>query len=156
MPEAISQKGLYFEELSLGEMVTTGERTVTEADILNFSDLSGDHNRMHTDPDFASRGPFGRPVAHGLLGASIASGLLVQQLGFLEKTLIAFRELTWKFSLPIFIGDTIQARAAISELKPYARLNSGLVGLTIDLINQDGKIVQTGHWKVLVKLKPNE
>jgi len=56
---------------------------------------------------------------------AIASGLLVQ-LGFIEGTVLAFRELIWKFSLPVFIGDTIRDQATITDLKAVKRLGGGV------------------------------
>jgi acyl dehydratase len=142
-------RGRYFEEFLPGDTVASPARTVTEADILTFADLTGDRNRLHTDPEFARRGPFGRQIAHGLLGLSIASGLLVE-LGFLDGTLLAFRELTWKFSQPVFIGDAIHAQVTVIERKPVPRLGGGAVTFAVEVVNQDGKCVQAGRWMVLV------
>ena len=146
-------RGRYFEEFTAGVVVTSGTRTITKADILGFAELTGDNNRLHTDPDFARQGPFGRQVAHGLLGASIAVGLLVRT-GFIDGTLIAFRELTWKFNLPVYLGDTIRARATTGELRLLSRLNAGAVTIGVEVLNQDGKTVQSGQWLALVKLLP--
>jgi 3-hydroxybutyryl-CoA dehydratase len=144
--------GRHFEEFAVGDTVTSGERTLRQEDILAFAELSGDHTRLHTDEAYARQGPFGRTVAHGLLGLSVASGLLIQ-LGFLEGTLLAFRDLTWKFSLPVFPGDTIHVLAMVAELKALPRLGGGAVTLAIEVINQDGQTVQSGSWMVLVASK---
>ena len=99
--------GLYFEEFSVGQKVITEKRTITENDIMTFAALSGDNNRIHTDPEFSKTTMFGRQVAHGLLGLSIASGL-AWQTGILDGTVIVFREVNeWKFVKPVFIGDTL-------------------------------------------------
>jgi 3-hydroxybutyryl-CoA dehydratase len=144
-------KGLYFEEFEVGQAVTTGGRTVTEADIVSFSYLSGDWNAIHTDAEYAARHPFGQRVAHGLLVLSIATGL-ANQLGFMEDTVLAFREVgSWKFSLPTYIGDTIHVRATVSDRKPMHRLGGGLVTFKVEIINQKDKVVQRGSWTVLAK-----
>ena len=146
-----AQKGLYFEEYEVGQSITSQGRTVTEADVVAFAALSGDWNPMHTDAEFASEHPFGQRVAHGLLVLSIASGLAVR-LGFLEETVLAFRELgEWKFSLPVYFGDTVRVRATVIETKPMRRLGGGLVTLKVQILNQDGKVVQRGTWGVLVR-----
>lgn len=146
-----AQKGLYFEEYEVGQSITSQGRTVTEADVVAFAALSGDWNPMHTDAEFASEHPFGQRVAHGLLVLSIASGLAVR-LGFLEETALAFREIgDWKFSLPVYFGDTVRVRATVLETKPMRRLGGGLVTLKVQILNQDGKIVQRGTWGVLVR-----
>jgi 3-hydroxybutyryl-CoA dehydratase len=84
--------GLYFEEFSLGQKITTETRTITESDIMTFAALSGDDNRIHTDPEFSKTTPFGKQIAHGILGLAIASGL-AWQTGILDGTVIAFREI---------------------------------------------------------------
>ena len=146
-----AQKGLYFEEYEVGQSITSQGRTVTEADVVAFAALSGDWNPMHTDAEFASEHPFGQRVAHGLLVLSIASGLAVR-LGFLEETVLAFREIgEWKFSLPVYFGDTIRVRATVIETKPMRRLGGGLVTLKVQILNQDDKVVERGTWGVLVR-----
>src|SRR5258708_39203523 len=99
--------GLYFEEFNVGNKLVTEKRTITEDDIMQFAKLSGDNNRIHTDPEFSKTTMFGRQVAHGLLGLSIASGL-AWQTGILDGTVSAFREVNeWKFIRAWFIGDTL-------------------------------------------------
>jgi 3-hydroxybutyryl-CoA dehydratase len=145
-----ARTGLYFEEFEVGQSITSPGRTVTEADVVAFAALSGDWNAMHTDAEYAAEHPFGQRVAHGLLGLSIASGLAMR-LGILEETALAFREIgSWKFSLPIFLGDTIRVRATVSDTKPMRRLGGGLVTLKAEILNQDDKVVQRGTWGVLV------
>jgi acyl dehydratase len=98
--------GLYFEEFSVEQKVVTEKRTITENDIMTFATLSGDDNRIHTDPEFSKTTIFGKQIAHGLLGLSIASGL-AWQTGIMDGTVMAFREVNeWKFVKPVFIGET--------------------------------------------------
>ena len=66
---------------------------------------------------------------------------------------LAFRELIWKFSLPVFIGDTIHVEARVTDLKLAKRLGGGAVTFDIRVINQDGKVVQSGQWVLLVASK---
>jgi acyl dehydratase len=149
--ELSGRKGLHFEEFEVGQAIMSMGRTVTEADIVAFAALSGDWNLTHTDADYAAQGPFGQRVAHGMLCMSIATGL-ANRLGFLEETALAFREIgDWKFSLPVFIGDTIRVRAIVKETKPMRRLGGGLVSLKVEILNQEDKVVQRGTWGVLVK-----
>ncbi|HSR29966.1 MAG TPA: MaoC/PaaZ C-terminal domain-containing protein [Anaerolineae bacterium] len=149
--ELAFRTGLFFEEFEVDQSITSVGRTVTEADVVAFAALSGDWNAMHTDAEFAAKHPFGQRVAHGLLCMSIASGLAMR-LGFLEETALAFREIgDWKFSLPVYIGDTIHLRATVTETKPMRRLGGGLVNLKVEILNQTDKVVQRGTWGVLVK-----
>ena len=153
MPETFTPRGRYFEEFQVGFSVASAGRTITETDVVSFAGLSGDYNQIHIDAEFARQGMFGQRVAHGLLGLAVASGL-VAQLGFIEGTVLAFRELTWKFSLPIFIGDTIHVETTVAELKPMRRLGGGAVILDVRVVNQEDKVVQRGKWVALIASKP--
>jgi 3-hydroxybutyryl-CoA dehydratase len=143
-------RGRFYEEFSIGDKVTTAGRTITETDVVNFAGLSGDYNQIHTDAHYAAQYDFGQRIAHGLLVQSIASGLAVQT-GFIEGTVMAFRELDCKFSLPTFIGDTIHVELEIVETKPLRRLGGGSITMKYNVVNQDGKAVQRGNWVMLVK-----
>ncbi len=146
-----ARTGLFFEQFQVGQSVISAARTITESDVVAFAALSGDWNPLHTDAEHARQGPFGQRVAHGLLGLSVASGL-ANRLGFLEGTAIAFREIgEWKFSLPVFMGDTIRLRANVIATKPMPRLGGGLVTLKAEIVNQRDQVVQRGTWGVLVK-----
>ena len=149
-----SKRGLYFEEYELGKKYTTAGRTVTEADIVSFAGLSGDYNALHTDAEFAKSTPFEKRVAHGLLILSIVSGL-ANQSGFLEGTVLAFREIKkWKFSRPVFIGDTVHVEVEVMETKAFPRLGGGTVELEIKVENQDGEIALKGTWNALIRCRP--
>lgn len=151
MTELVYQpKGLYFEDFTIGTRLRTAGRTITEADIVAFAGLSGDFNQIHTNADYAAAGTFGQRVAHGLLVQSIATGLAVQS-GVIEGTVLAFRELDAKFSLPVFIGDTIHVEIEIVETKPLPRLRGGNVVMKVAVVNQKGAATQRGNWTMLVK-----
>lgn len=143
-------RGLHFEAFAVGQEMITAARTITEADIVNFAGLSGDFNAIHTDAEYAVQDTFGQRVAHGLLIQSIATGLMVQS-GVIEGTVLAFRELSAKFSLPVFIGDTIHVQATVTETKAFRRLGGGNVTIKYGVINQEGKTVQRGDWIMLIK-----
>ncbi|NPA26744.1 MAG: dehydratase [Chloroflexi bacterium] len=143
-------RGWYFEDFKVGQRVITAGRTVTEADIVAFAGLSGDYNRIHTDAEYAARTPFGQRIAHGLLVMSIASGLAAQT-GFIEGTVIAFREIKdWKFAKPVYIGDTIHVELTVTETKLLRRLGGGAVTFRLEVKNQHGDTVMKGTWVVLI------
>lgn len=153
MTELVYQpKGLYFEEFTVGTRLRTAGRTITESDIVAFAGLSGDFNQIHTNAVHAAADTFGQRVAHGLLVQSIATGLAVQS-GVIEGTVLAFRELDCKFSLPVFIGDTVHVEIEIVETKAFPRLKGGNVTMKFAVVNQDGAAVQRGNWVMLVKSK---
>jgi len=145
--------GRYFEEFAVGDEVLSQGRTVTEADIVAFAALTGDYNPLHTDAEYAKGTIFGERIAHGLLGLSIASGLL-DRLGFITGTVEAFMGLQWKFRGPIKIGDTIHTEARVARKKEMRRLGGGIVVFDIAVVNQRDETVQKGQWTVLIKSKP--
>ncbi len=147
---------MYFEEFKVGQEIVTASRTVTESDIVAFAGVSGDYNQIHTDAEFAKSTPFEQRIAHGLLVLSIVSGLAVQT-GFMEGTIIAFREISeWKFSRPVFIGDTIHALLSIQDTKALRRLGGGAISIKLSVINQAEETVMTGTWTVLIASNPVE
>ena len=147
-------RGRYFEQFDVGQQLVTAARTITEADIVNFAGMTGDFNQIHTDAEFAAKDTFGQRIAHGLLVQSIATGLAVQS-GIIEGTVLAFRELSAKFSLPVFIGDTIHVELEITEKKALRRLGGGNINMKYAVYNQHGKAVQRGDWVMLIKSREN-
>jgi acyl dehydratase len=148
--------GQYFEEFIVGQRIVTEKRTITEVDIMSFANLSGDDNRIHTDPEFSKTTPFGKQIAHGLLGLSIASGL-AWQTGLMDGTVIAFREVKeWKFVKPVFIGDTIHTELETTETKALPRIGGGSVTISLEVKNQNDEVCHRGIWVVLIMSKPKE
>ncbi|MCS6834984.1 MAG: MaoC/PaaZ C-terminal domain-containing protein [Anaerolineae bacterium] len=147
--------GYYYEDFEVGARLVTRGRTITESDLVQFAALTGDYNPMHTDEQYAQKSFMGRRVAHGLLTLSYAVGQ-AYQLGILERTVLAFRELEMKFSLPVAIGDTIRAELTVLEKQDARRLGGGTVKLEMRVTNQDGKAVQKGVLTLLVAARPAE
>jgi acyl dehydratase len=146
-------RGLYFEEIEVGKSLVTTGRTVTEGDIVTFAGLSGDFNQLHVDAVYSKAGEFGQRVAHGLLIVAITTGLIVQT-GLMEGTVHAFRELEWKFSRPVFIGDTIHAELTVIDTKSLPRLGGGSATAKITVYNQHDQVVHRGTMVLLVRGKP--
>lgn len=106
------RQGYYFEDLKEG-MSAVFSKTITEADLLMFAGVSGDTNPIHLDQDFASRTIFEGRIAHGILTAALISTVLGTKLPgpgaiYVNQNL--------RFLAPVRIGDTVIARAAITEL----------------------------------------
>ncbi|MGH2581948.1 MAG: MaoC/PaaZ C-terminal domain-containing protein [Anaerolineales bacterium] len=153
-PEPGARRGMYFDEFEVGQRIVSAGRTVTEADIVLFSGLSGDFNQIHVDAEYSKSTPFGARVAHGILGLSIASGLVVQT-GFMEGTIMAFREINeWKFSKPIYIGDTIHVETEVKETKALPRIGGGSILIALDVKNQNGESLMKGTWTALIAGRP--
>jgi acyl dehydratase len=146
--------GRYFEDFHEGEEIRTLGRTVTEADIVNFSGFSGDFNPLHTDAEYAATQPFKARIAHGMCGFSMAVGLLVRTNVF-EGTILAFFGIeNWRFKEPVMIGDTIHAIAKVAEKKETSKLDRGLMIFDFNVINQKGISVMSGGLRCMMLRKP--
>jgi 3-hydroxybutyryl-CoA dehydratase len=147
----------YVEDLPVGLEVVTARRTITEADVMSFAGLSGDFNPLHTDALFVQeRTPFRGRIAHGLLVLSISSGLR-SELDDVES--VAYLAEDRQFVAATYPGDTIQARWKVTESRASAsRPGTGVVTLSVEVVNQDGEVVQRGTdvWLVAARPATNE
>jgi len=140
---------LFFDDVKAGDHWLTPGRTVTEADIVNFAGLSGDFNPVHIDHEFARTTPFRRPIAHGLLGLSLAGGLTTQATPTRTVAFLGLRE--WHFRAPIFPGDAIRVTSRVLEKELQGRGRRGTVVWQVRVLNQDGRVVQEGVTVTLVE-----
>lgn len=122
---------------SIGTQATLS-RTITEDDILLFALVSGDHNPIHLDAEYAERSLFGKRIAHGFLIGSLISAVLGNALPgpgsiYLGQTL--------KFLAPIHIGDTVTVTVKVVALREEKRI----VTLHTECTNQHGTLVLSGE-----------
>lgn len=121
---------------------------------MGFAGLSGDFNPIHTDAEFAAATPFKQRIAHGLLGLAMLSGL-GSRSGMLDGTAIAFLGIEdWKFSKPVFFGDTLHGRMTVTGVRPSSKPGSGVLKRRMELVNQRGEVVQSGTFLTLVRARP--
>jgi acyl dehydratase len=144
---------MFFEDFSVGQETKTPARTITEADVVAFAGLSGDFNPIHTDAEFAAASPFKQRIAHGALGLAIVTGL-GGRTGMLDGTAIAFLGIEeWRFSKPIFLGDTVHVRMTVTDARPSSKPGSGVLKRKMELVNQRGEVVQSGIFVTLVRAR---
>lgn len=146
---SFSDLHLYFEGVEVGQEWVSQGRTLTEADIVNYAGVSGDFNPIHVDHEFARTTPFRRPIAHGLLVFSIASGLGVNCPPM--RTLAFLRVEEWLFKEPTFAGDTLRVVSRVLEKRPRGRGKRGEVLWYRGILNQDGRTVQEGRIVTMVE-----
>ena len=118
-------------------------KTITEEDIRQFADASGDHNPLHLDDEFAKTSRFGRRIAHGMLSASLISAVIASDLPgegsiYLGQTL--------QFIAPVFPHDTVTARVTVVSM----REDKPIMKLATVCTNQHGEVVVKGEATVLV------
>jgi len=143
---------LYFEDYVVDAVSNSRGRTVTEADIVNFAGLSGDFIELHTNEEYARRGPFGRRIAHGALIFSISTGLMVQIAGDPESIVAFYGVDRLRFVAPVFIGDTIHVSQRILE-KHKKNAERGVVAFEITVHKQDATPVVVYTARLMVKTR---
>src|SRR5258706_9464051 len=118
-------------------------KTITDGDIQAFADVTGDHNPIHLDEEFAGKTRFGRRIAHGMLSASLISAVLGNELPgagsvYLSQTL--------KFVKPVSPGDTVTARVTVTGVRD----DKPILTLETVCVNQHNEPVLKGEATVLV------
>jgi len=142
--------GRYFDEFSVGQEFTTPARTITNADIINFSGVTGDFNPVHTDDEFAKAGPFGERIAHGPMLVGMTFGLL-SRINLFDGTIIALRNIAWSFNGPVRIGDTVHVVATVKQCKAgTTHVDRGFAEFELDILNQNDECVQKGTAGVIL------
>lgn len=129
-------------DIKIGDKFTT-TREITDALIRAFAELSGDHNPIHLDEEFAAKTRFGRRIAHGMLSGAFISAVLGYE--FQERKIVYLSQ-TMKFIAPVFIGDTITTTATVTRI----RYEKGIVILETVCTNQDDEITLKGEAAVMI------
>ena len=137
----MSRQVYHFEDLELG-MEASYAKTVSEADILGFAEVTGDKNPVHLDPEFAAKTMFKTPIAHGMLTAGYISAVFGMELPgpgaiYVSQTL--------NFRGPVHAGDRVVARVRVMELYPAKRRARFECVCTVD-----GKPVLEGEAMLMV------
>ncbi|MBL6812981.1 MAG: MaoC family dehydratase [Luminiphilus sp.] len=129
-----------FDEIAIGDTATY-TRLITNQEVEAFAAISGDHNPLHLDPDYAATTPFGECIAHGMLTGALISAAIAMQLPgpgsvYLNQSL--------QFRAPVFLGDTLTVTLEVTKKhgkRPW-------VTLSCTVENQDGKTVAKGEAQV--------
>ena len=140
---------LYFEDFAVGQRFRAPSKTLTDAHFLFFSGLTGDNHPLHYDVEYAKQTRFGRPVAHGLLLASmtaLGAGVLAPRV---QESIVAFVEQTARFLGPAFVGDTLYPELEVTALEPRSR--TGLLSFACRLRNQTGAFILEGTHAYIIK-----
>lgn len=135
------KQGKTIDQIDIGQRASM-RKTITEADVATFAQISGDTNPLHLDAEYAATTIFKERVAHGILTAGLISAVLGTQLPgvgciYLSQSL--------KFVAPVKLGDTIEAEAEVIEkLEEKNR-----VRLRTVCRNQSGQVVIDGEALVM-------
>lgn len=134
-----------FDEIAIGD-TTTYTRLITNREVEAFAAISGDHNPLHLDPEYAATTAFGECIAHGMLtGALISASIAMQLPGpgsvYLSQNI--------QFRSPVMLGDTLTVTLTVTDKhakRPW-------VTLQCEVANQEGKAVAKGEAQVAAPTK---
>lgn len=124
-------------ELTVGQTATRSI-TLTEEHVQKFAEISGDYNPLHFDEEFAAGTKFGKLVVQGGLTTGLLHALVATDM---PGPGTVFLSQDWKFTAPVFIGDTITATAKVLSVhgtKPICQL-------AVEVVRQDGEVVLKGE-----------
>ena len=146
----------YFEELQVGDTVITHKRTVTEADIVNFANVSWDHFYAHTDHTSLEGTLFEKPVAHGYFILSAAAGLFVDPGK--GPVMLNYGLEECRFLKPVYAGSTIGVRLTCKEKiaqekKEENDIPRGIVKWYVDVYDETGESVAIATILTMVQRK---
>jgi oxepin-CoA hydrolase/3-oxo-5,6-dehydrosuberyl-CoA semialdehyde dehydrogenase len=144
----------HFEELKIGDTLHTHKRTVTEADIVNFANVSWDHFYAHTDHTSLEGTLFDKPVAHGYFILSAAAGLFVDAKK--GPVLLNYGLEDCRFMKPVYAGSTIQVQLTCKEKIPQEKrepedIAKGIVKWLVEVRDETGEHVAIATILTMVK-----
>lgn len=142
---------MYFEEIKLNDTVETSAVTIRREDMLAFAEKY-DPLPLHTDEEYAKTTRFGKMLAPGVM-AFMSVWAKYAEHGFAGKQLIAGKSTHIEWFHPVFAGDVLRGRAAVTGLTPRNPYN-GIVEVTIDVYNQKDELVLKDVTEAVVARKP--
>jgi oxepin-CoA hydrolase/3-oxo-5,6-dehydrosuberyl-CoA semialdehyde dehydrogenase len=146
----------YFEELQIGDTLHTHKRTVTEADIVNFANVSWDHFYAHTDHTSLEGTLFEKPVAHGYFILSAAAGLFVDAKK--GPVMLNYGLEECRFLKPVYTGATISVQLTckekiVQEQKDENDIPKGIVKWLVEVRDETGEHVAIATILTMVRKK---
>ncbi|HDS1736204.1 MULTISPECIES: MaoC family dehydratase [Pseudomonas] len=133
-----------YEALEVGQTATF-EKSVEERDIQLFAAMSGDHNPVHLDAEFAAKSMFRERIAHGMFSGALISAAVACTLPG-PGTIYLGQQMS--FQKPVKIGDTLTVRLEILEKLPKFK-----VRIATNVYNQNDELVVAGEAEILAPRK---
>lgn len=113
------------------------ERTILEADVALFADLSGDRNPLHLSEEFARGTRFGRRLVHGAFLVALVSAALTELTG--PGFVYLGQEI--RFRAPVFVGETVRVKAEVVRV----RTDKPIVSVATTIMKPDGTVAASGE-----------
>lgn len=151
-PPVKGRPNYFWEDLQTGDVIESAGMTMTDAHLVQWAGLTGDIVSLHLDESYAATTPFGHRIVHGPLTMSLALGLMTQTGYF--NNVVAWLGLDEVRALaPVFIGDTIHARATVEMVRETKKSEQGIWKVAYAVVNQDGATVMTFTSSFMIKRK---
>ena len=131
-------QGVYWQDIAVGQQWRTFRRTITEADLVGFINVTGMLEAIFIDAEFDEGAIKGRPVP-GALTYTLIEGFILQSM--IQGTGLAMLELHQKILGPVIVGDTIQALVEVTDIRPTSKNNRAVVTSKITVFNQRQEVV---------------
>ena len=140
---------------SIGEQIGRKaelHHVITEQDVIDFAEVTGDKNPLHMDEDYAKNTIFGKCIVHGAFGVGLVSRLIAESLPGKGSILLSQ---SFKYKGPMHVGDTMKVAVEVLTAKPRV-LNAPAFnvmacryGLRTSVYNQKGELIIDGEAEVL-------
>ena len=144
---------MYFDDLKVGMTVETAPALIDKEKMIAFA-RDYDNIPLHTDEEYAKSTPFGGLIAPGVMSfMSVWAKYL--EVDFFGEELLAGKSARIEWFKPVFAGDVLTGKAAITNLVLRSEKN-GLAELTIDVTNQNGELVMTNVTEAVVKCRKKQ
>jgi acyl dehydratase len=141
---------MFFEDFKEGTKYSTNGRTISEADSILFSTLTGAYNPLFLDETHAAKTQFKTRIVLGLLTVSICTGLVYQlPIAPFGEGFVALVAMTTRWSKPVYPGYTLRSEVIVTDKKDL-KDNRGLVTLTARVLNQDSELVSEIEYRIMV------
>ena len=120
----------------------TYEKTITDADVRGFAEITGDKNPVHLDDEYASKSRFNKRIAHGFLTGAMISKIL--GMDFPGPGTVYLSQ-SMKFLAPCYIGENLKAVVTVTDINEEKKNMT----LSTEIFDSEGKLILTGEAKVM-------
>jgi 3-hydroxybutyryl-CoA dehydratase len=139
-----------FEQISLEERFTSYGRTVTETDIVQFTNLAGLKLPIFIDAEYCRQhSPFGERIVPGLLIQAFAAGMMEELIGPHTIAALGFGES--RFSQPARIGDTLRTHSRVASKRLTSAPGRGIIDIAIRVTNQREQTLMECSYRLLMR-----
>lgn len=140
----------YFEDFAVGERFDSPSRLVSSDDLAMFARLTGESNPLHVDPEYAATTRFGRLVASGTFGLSLAMALF-DELGLFHETAVAAVGIDgWRYHKPLLVDTVVHATLTVASKRSRRAPGEGIIVRAVQLFADDGTLLQSGTSPIIV------